>query len=367
MRKVIHINKAFSIIGGVEKYIRDVSSYDYKYADQIDVLAISDNFFGRRISLKNGEAIECAKLFSLASAPFSLTFIFRFIIIAFKYDVLHFHYPNPIGEMMLVIMRPFLQKKKIIVTYHNDVSSEKPFSKIYNRFAKFFFGSVNKILVTSPNLGKSAEVIQGYSNKIEVIPLGINIKNIIHSPIGNNVNHIEKPLLEILFVGRLAAVKGIDYLIKSVRNLNVRLTIVGSGEKDTHLKNLALSIGASNIIFAGEISKEDLIKKYHAADLFILPSVTRGEGFGYVVLEAMANGCAIITTEIGTGTSYVNLNEDTGLVVAPASTDELKKAIQRFDEDRNFLIRCGNRAKERVNNFTIQKLISRLDQVYKPD
>ena len=138
-KNVLHINKAFSIIGGVEKYIRDVASYNYEHVDKIDVLAISDNSKSRIISIKNGQAIECGRLFSLASAPFSFSFIYRFIALSFKYDVLHFHYPNPIGEMMLVLMRPFLWKKSIIVTYHNDVSSEKPFSSAYNLFAKLFF------------------------------------------------------------------------------------------------------------------------------------------------------------------------------------------------------------------------------------
>lgn len=365
MNKVLHINKAFSIIGGVEKYIRDVTSYDYSNVGQVDVLAISNNIYGQRISLRNGEAIECGKLFTLASAPFSLTFMFRFCILALKYNVLHFHFPNPIGEIMLVIMRPFLFRKKIVVTYHNDVSSEKPFSNIYNRFAKLFFRSVHKILVTSPNLGRSSKVLREFQEKIEVVPLGIYFDN---NPYKKSLEvHVadEPPQLKILFVGRLASVKGIDYLVKAVKDLNVLLTIVGSGDKSEYLRDLALRIGAENVYFAGELNEEDLVNRYQSADLFVLPSVTRGEGFGYVVLEAMVHGCAIITTELGTGTSFVNISEETGLVVTPASVDDLKKAIERFNSDRNFLISCSRRAQIRVNDFTIRQLINRLDQVYK--
>ena len=180
----------------------------------------------------------------------------------------------------------------------------------------------------------------------------------------NNIRSNEKDQLELLFVGRLASVKGIDYLIKAVSDLNVRLTIVGVGDKSEYLKNLAKSINSNNVYFSESYLK-DLTKEYQNADLFILPSVTRGEGFGYVVLEAMNHGCAIITTELGTGTSYVNLSEYSGLVVAPANESELRNAINRFDNDRGFLNSCRHNATVRVKEFTIEKLINRLDQVYK--
>jgi glycosyltransferase involved in cell wall biosynthesis len=95
----------------------------------------------------------------------------------------------------------------------------------------------------------------------------------------------------VLFVGRLSKQKGIGYLLEAARSLpGVRFVIVGTGEQEGELKKMA----PPNVEFTGFISEKKLLDVYSRALIFCLPSL--GETFGFVQLEAMASGCAIIST-----------------------------------------------------------------------
>ena len=93
--------------------------------------------------------------------------------------------------------------------------------------------------------------------------------------------------------------------------------------------------------------------------------MTKWEGFGYVILEAMAHGCAVISTELGTGTSYINQNEITGLVVRPSCVEELSQAITRLQRNRDELESFATQAQKRVLDFSFDNMVSKLEAVYK--
>lgn len=363
MRKILHINKGFSMIGGVEKYIRDIVEAHYEGVSIIDVLAISESIKPKRISLKSGTAFECERIFTFSSAPFSISFIFTFIVKSRKYDILHFHYPNPMGELLFLIFKPLLKRNIKVVTYHNDVSAEKPFSRFYNFFSKRFFASMDRILVTSSNLAKSARVLEDVQDKITIIPLGIKRnrdKGVVVS--GDHKPRGEK--LRVLFAGRLSRVKGVEFLLKAVNGLDIELVILGRGPEEEGLKRLSKEIKEARITFISEATDKELRSWYDWAQVFVLPSITRGEGFGYVLLEAMASSCALISTELGTGTSFANAHGETGIVVEPRNHKKLREAICLFQLDRNFLEKCSKNASERVANFSLEKMFQQLGAIY---
>ena len=88
--------------------------------------------------------------------------------------------------------------------------------------------------------------------------------------------------------------KGIEYLLKSFAEINredVRLVVVGDGNLKEYYMDIAKKEGVEGkTIFTGRVSNEDLPKYYAASDLIVLPSVTMGEAFGMVLIEAMAVG-----------------------------------------------------------------------------
>jgi glycosyltransferase involved in cell wall biosynthesis len=102
------------------------------------------------------------------------------------------------------------------------------------------------------------------------------------------------------------------------------------------------------ISFLGECSERESLAARYAAELFVLPSTNRAEALGIVQLEAMACGMPVICTELGTGTSYVNRNEETGLVVPPNDPQALAAAINRLLADPALRAQMGSQGRERV-------------------
>ncbi len=103
----------------------------------------------------------------------------------------------------------------------------------------------------------------------------------------------------------------------------LKLLIVGEGEEENNLKNLARSLDLTEqVIFAGLRLDSDTL--YPFAELFILPS--RWEGMPNAVLEAMAAGKPVVATEVG-GVPELVLHGETGILVPPGDTDALAQAI----------------------------------------
>ena len=97
----------------------------------------------------------------------------------------------------------------------------------------------------------------------------------------------------------------------------------------------------------------------------MLPAVARSEAFGLVLLEAMAAGLPLITTELGTGTSWVNQHEETGLVVPAGDAVALAAAVRRLLEDGRSREAMGARARQRFSaSFTAARMLADLDRIY---
>jgi len=137
----------------------------------------------------------------------------------------------------------------------------------------------------------------------------------------------------VLYVGRFAYYKGLEYLIKAVSLLpqNVKVVLVGDGEEKSKLLSLVRELHLEErVVFIPPVKDEELPSIYRGADLFVLPSIARSEAFGLVACEAMACRVPVITTEIGTGTSFYNANKVTGFVVPPADQLALAEAIKNI-------------------------------------
>jgi len=122
---------------------------------------------------------------------------------------------------------------------------------------------------------------------------------------------------------------------------------------------------ADKVRFLGDISDDNLPAYYQAADLFVLPSSQRSEAFGIVLLEAMAAGTPLISTELSTGTSWVNQHETTGLVVPPRNPDVLAQAINSLLADDARRLQLGKNARDRAQaEFGQSLLVDRMLDLY---
>lgn len=162
----------------------------------------------------------------------------------------------------------------------------------------------------------------------------------------------------ILCVGRLVPEKGQADLIRALARLrengsDVQLTLVGRGESEARLRELAQQIGLTDAVeFAGAVGQDEIRSYYEACDVFCLPSAA--EGVPVVLMEAMAMGIPVVSTRI---TGIPELIEDgkSGLLITPSSIEELTDALRVVLGDPEYGSRLGKEARERViDEFDIE-------------
>jgi rhamnosyl/mannosyltransferase len=131
-------------------------------------------------------------------------------------------------------------------------------------------------------------------------------------------------------------------------------------------KSLAAGLNIrEKVVFLGDIDDEQLPHFYHAADIFVLPACERSEAYGLVQVEAMASGLPVISTELGTGTSFVNSHGQTGLVVPPKDPRSLRDGILYLLNNPALRQEMGGRAKQRAfKEFSLDVMVERILGLY---
>lgn len=212
---------------------------------------------------------------------------------------------------------------------------------------------------------------------IEVIPLGVNLdefrplqdKNLID--LKQKYGIYENDIVLIIVATEFHR-KGLTELIKSlsiVKNkekANLKLLVVGSG-KNIPFDYLGLieKLGfKNNIIFTGPINnkKGDLNKHYNLADIFVFP--TKYEGFGIPVVEAMAAGLPVVTTNTAAGEDAVEPGKNGLLIDDPTNVMEIAKKMSTLIEDESIRKQMGRNARRTAEKFTWDDIAKRTLEVY---
>ena len=102
-----------------------------------------------------------------------------------------------------------------------------------------------------------------------------------------------------------------------------------------------------NVHFVGQISEEDKVALHHLSHAFVFPSHQRTEAFGLALIEAAILGKPMISCEIGTATSFVNSDGETGIVIPPASPEAIREAMQGLIKHPEKAKTYGEQAKKR--------------------
>ncbi len=362
--RILHIYKDyFPVVGGIENHVRLLAGELAKDENfQVEVLVTNQDF--RTVVEKEGKVkiIKTAWLGKFASTPLSLS-LFSWAI-KLNPDLIHVHFPYPLGELAVLLKG---NNEKIVLTYHSDIVKQKKLLWFYRPFLRKILKRAQVIIVSNSKYIQTSDYLSGYVDKIQIIPFGIDLARFAYrdeEKIGEIKKRYPGPL--VLFLGKLRYYKGLDYLIESAREVAGKILIVGDGIlRDELVKKVRALNLEDRVFFAGEVPDEELGSYYRAADLFVLPSSHKSEAFGISLLEAMACGLPIISTELGTGTSFVNLNNKTGLVVPPRDTVTLSKAINYLLENKGLREKFGEASRERVRgDFSKELMVSRVKKLY---
>ncbi|NQV38838.1 MAG: glycosyltransferase [Candidatus Marinimicrobia bacterium] len=364
--RILHIGKYYTdVIGGIQSHIRDLASMQ-KITDQVTILVA--NTIPNTIHYKQDglEFIKVASIGTIASVPISITFPFWLKKISKNYDIMHFHLMNPLSVVSMLITRP---NCKIVATFHNDVIKQSMIYKLSSWLTSIFLRKIHKIIITSPNILNTSELLKVNASKCVIVPLGINTDKFIMTRfIDKNITQIKENFGGgiILFIGRLVDYKGVKYLIEAMNKVQGNLIIIGEGPLLSNLKQQVHTLGLkAKIHFLGKVSEEILPAYYYACDLFVLPSINNSEGYGLVQLEAQICGKPVISTDLPTGVPFVNVHNKTGLIVKTRDSDEISNSINILLHNRKLRLKLGEFGQKRVyQNFTRAKMKKNTDVVY---
>lgn len=364
--KTLHIFKTYlpDTVGGIEQVILQLCKGTQKLGVSNEVFTLSPNPEPETLDVDSIPVHRAQQNFCVASTGFSWQAFRQFQSLAARADVLHFHFPWPFMDLLQLYARP---KCPSLVTYHSDIVRQKLLMLPYKPLMHHFLSSVDRITVASPNYLESSPVLQRYKAKTRVIPFGLD-PQAYPTPTSERLDFWRKQFAQpfFLFVGVLRYYKGLHIALQALQTSSWPLVIVGGGPEEQNLKLLAHRLGvAHKAIFLGKLNEEDKTCLLALCQAFVFPSHLRSEAFGISLLEAAMYGKPMISCEIGTGTSFVNAHNESGLVIPPNDPQALATAMQQLQADPMQLETFGQQAQQRFRRlFTAEHMCSEMLNTY---
>lgn len=245
-----------------------------------------------------------------------------------QYDLIHAFFSVPCGFIAMLLKKPFIVSLR---------GSDVPFySEKYKYLDIFLFQWLNKIIWKKARsvVANSSDLrdlaYKTYSQKkIGVIFNGVNTEEF--KPQQEKSYQSSVKSFTILSTSRLTERKGIIYLLEAVKNLatkypQIKLNLVGDGDEREEFENFVKTNQLEkNIEFKGIVNHAKITQEYQKADVFVLPSFN--EGMSNSLLEALASGLALISTDTG---GAKDLIDDSNGFIIPTGDE---KAIEKVLED----------------------------------
>jgi glycosyltransferase involved in cell wall biosynthesis len=203
-----------------------------------------------------------------------------------------------------------------------------------------------------------------YDRDIAVVPNGFNIADYPDEPSFEDTATHGK---SILFVGRLKSVKGVQYLITSMKKIHeempdARLILVGDGEERERLAALSIQLGIQQYVqFIGIVPHEKVKTFMQQADVFVLPSLS--EGLPIVILEAMACGLPIVASRVG-GIPDILTNDTNGYLVEAKDTNDMANKIILLLSDDALRKKISDNNRLLVKKYAWENVIFKLEKIY---
>lgn len=367
--RILHLYKDYSpVLGGIENHIRVLAEAQVARGHDVTVLAANRGWRTSLQTMNGVNVVLASRLGTIASTPISPS-LFCWLA-RIETDIAHLHFPHPPGEVAHLLLG---RAAGTVITYHADIVRQRRLLRVYQPLLRRVLARADRILVTSPTYADTSLYLRDVRDKCLMVPLGIDVERFEnrsgHTPTGLRSRWglpPDRPV--VVFVGRLRYYKGLDYLLRALPLVpDVHVLLVGGGPLWDHTRALAADLGvAARVVFTGDVSDADLPTCYMAGDIFVLPSHTRAEAFGTSIVEAMAAGLPVISTEIQTGTSWVNQGGVTGLVVPPCDPDALSCAIRSLVDDPGKRAAMGRAGLARARElFQASTMVDAVETVYR--
>ncbi len=360
--RILHVYKDYApILGGIENHIRALAEAQAAEGHDVRVL-VTRRRGDRDRETANAVAIErVPSLGTVASTPLSPALFAH--ARSSDADLIHLHSPYPIAEIAMLGPR----RAPYVITLHAEPT--RPLQRLilwaYRPVFQRIVDGAAALLVTSPQAAARARWFRATDPRVAVVPLGSDPERF--HPASTRAGTSDQPL-RVLFAGLLRHYKGVDVLLRALPLVErpIALTVAGAGPEAEPLRLLSHQLGLEGQVrFLGRVPDEDLADLYRGHDVFVLPAVSPAEAFGQVLVEAMLSGLPCITTELGTGTSFVVQEGVTGRVVAPRAARQLASALRELADSSELRARLGQAGRARaLEHFTTTRMLADVRVVY---
>jgi len=293
---------------------------------------------------------------------------------AFTPDLVHVHMPN--ASAFWLLRSRVLASTPWVVHWHADVGDGSSLSalgqayRVYRYLERALLSRAARVIATSAAYLATSAPLEPWRSKCRVVPLGLKQpRSDVSTASDSEPRFTAVTALRVLFIGRLSPYKGLEHLIRAVqRTPGVELVVAGTGETHTKLAALVESCGiGARVRLVGYVADDVKNRLMSTADVLCLPSTSRHEAFGLVLVEAMARGTPVIATSVrGSGMSWVVGHSGAGWTVGPGSTAQLANLLAwlrdspaiRKDAQRAALVNFRKR-------FQIENVAREIGQVYR--
>ena len=300
---------------------------------------------------------------------------------SWKLDVIHSQTEFAIGTFARIIAKQY--NIPLVHTYHTMYEDyihyitkgyfQKSSKKIVEYFTKFYCDTTaTELIVPTTKTYKLFKEKYKFEKNIHIIPTGIEVERFFEENINKKeVNNLRKTLklskkdFVILFVGRLAEEKNVEFLIQAEKSLqekhsNIKLLIVGDGPDKEKYEELSKKLGLEkNIIFTGKAAWEDMPYYYHVSNVFATASKTETQGL--TIIEAMASNVVPVCMRDEAFISMVT-EELNGLFFETQS--DYQRHILRLYENPEERSHFNKQARIQAEHYSSKNYAERVLEVY---
>lgn len=370
MAKILHISKFYyPYFGGIEDVAATLVEELKPYHEQRVVCYNTNNATVEEI-VSDIPVTRIGTMGIISSQPITYKALksLQRIINEFRPDYIHLHLPNPL--LSIALLQTSWYGAKLIVHWHSDILGHHVLYMLYRPFERHILKRAHTIIATSQQYLDYSKPLTPFKDKTIILPNTVNADKLTQQP-GDEIAiaHIRAKWQNrkiIFFVGRHVPYKGLQYLIKSEPYLSPDCVIViaGSGQLTRSMKVLAAN--SKRIHFIGSISNDELRHYLYASTLFAFPSNKRSEAFGVALAEALYCGLPAVSFRLeGSGTTWVNVDNQTGLVVPLNNIKAFAAAINHIVGNDQLHKRMSTNARAHIRStFMRDRIWPILKHVY---
>ncbi len=352
---------------GVGWYIYNIVK-ELSKSDKNDYIAEFINFMGRHdvksqidydIKIKQNKLLTYT-MYNFLTKKMNIS---HNLILGTKSDIYHF----------FNFTIPKNIKGKVIVTIYDTVFFSAPETMgDMKAISEYKYAAERSDLILTISESAKSDIIKHFNvdeKKIEIVTPGIDLEKYLHNYTDMELENVRKkyklPENYILYLGTIEPRKNIERTIKAFIKYkkevkdDLKFVIVGGkGWKYDNIMKLIESMG-TDIILTGYIDEEDKIPIYKLAQIFAFPSLY--EGFGMPVLEAMAAGVPVITSNVS---SLPEVAGDAAILVNPLNEDEIFEAYKKILSDKKLQLEMIEKGLEQAKKFEWKESAKVLEQIY---